>query len=191
MGIEGDKLFPLLEPLLDWRGKTVCEFGNQIVTWKWYPARDWYLKLGVRRYVSIDLNGGDGAIAKDLRDDLGDLGKFDVVTNHGCLEHLDGGTNGQVAGFTNAHRLLSYGGVVIHGIPLDPEYRGHAPVLYTRDFLHQLYGHNYYSIMLDRVIDGLHILAARNYQEVPFVFHPDAMKELRFYPGEGLRGAYR
>ena len=44
--------------------------------------------LGIR-HVSVDWNGRDGALKLDLRQPL-DLGTFDMVTNIGTSEHVDG-----------------------------------------------------------------------------------------------------
>lgn len=50
------------------------------------PYKVWFEQEGYR-HVSVDINGANGALAKDLRQPLG-LGVFDLVTNFGTTEHV-------------------------------------------------------------------------------------------------------
>ena len=57
------------------------------------------------RHVSVDINGSDGALRKDLTEPLG-LGTFDMVSNIGTTEHVsEGDYAGQVACWRNISAL--------------------------------------------------------------------------------------
>ena len=63
---------------------SMLELGNKKTRGKvWKP---YFEALGIR-HVSVDLNGRDGALKKDLQLPL-DLGTFDMVTNFGTTEHV-------------------------------------------------------------------------------------------------------
>ncbi len=57
------------------------------------PAKPFYELLGAERYACIDVNAKHGAIPLDLNAPLSDetlsaCGQFDLVTDHGCAEHV-------------------------------------------------------------------------------------------------------
>ena len=89
----------------------VLEFGNKKNPTGIY--RDWYIANGAKSYVSIDINGLDGALKRDVQLDLGDLGEFDLVTNFGFSEHVQD----QVAFWENAIRLTRVGGRLVNSTP--------------------------------------------------------------------------
>lgn len=193
MGINPESL-AFLENLTDWTGKSVLEIGDQCIVppTEFHMARDWYLSKGVARYVAIDLNGERGALCRDVRGDLSDLGQFDVVTNFGTLEHVDSGIQGQIEAFTSMHKSCKVGGMIIQHVPLEELCRGHSPILYTPRFLPQLYTDNDYQIVGDTflVIGGNHTVAVRKMSEHEFRFTEFAIREIRHYEGEGICGKF-
>lgn len=50
------------------------------------PYKAYFEGLGIR-HVSVDINGRNGSVKKDLRKPI-DLGRFDCVTNFGTTEHV-------------------------------------------------------------------------------------------------------
>lgn len=65
--------------------KTMLELGDK----KWSnrpPYKAYFESIGIR-HVSVDINGRNGSVKKDLRKPL-NLGRFDCVTNWGTTEHV-------------------------------------------------------------------------------------------------------
>jgi len=183
----------ILESAIDFKGLSIVDFGDQMIVDPSgnYPARDWYLSRGAHRYVSLDINGERGAINRDIRGDLSDLGQCDVVTNFGTIEHVGDGVDGQIRAFANMHRLCVTGGYVVHDIPLVQFYRGHSPVLYSPKFLHRLYKANDYECVRPiSITNGCHtgIFLKRSCRD--FAFPESAIEELCLFPGEGIVGAH-
>jgi len=116
-----------------YEGLAWCEFGNQQHMGSGRPMRDVLQGRGVARYVSIDLNGRDGALALDLQQPvIGETGQFDVVTNYGTLEHI----NEQYGAWKNMHELCVCGGRMFHALPRKGHHRlGHGRYLYTHKFV--------------------------------------------------------
>lgn len=141
----------------------VCELGNQwmmttpicsdikspFLTKYQIPARQWYESKGLQ-YVSIDTNGKDGALRYDLELPLplDILGQFDIVTNFGTLEHI----SDQRQALQNIHNLLRIGGLVIHVLPMSPDYDGHGLYTYTPKFLQELKAIGAYYTELEEVV---------------------------------------
>jgi SAM-dependent methyltransferase len=91
----------LLEPLY---GDSMLELGNKRNGDAIYKA--FFEELGFR-HVSVDWNGLDGALKRDLRLPLWDeLGQFDMLTNIGTTEHVEG----QAGVWENIHRMVKPGG---------------------------------------------------------------------------------
>jgi len=110
-----------------------CELGNQSYAGK--MAKLMYEKMGVN-HTSIDINGLGGAIALNLDlpipDDLGN--KFDVITNYGTTEHV----NNQYSVFKNIHIMCKSNGIMIHGVPLIGNWKGHCRYYYSKEFFKNL-----------------------------------------------------
>ncbi|RWH78079.1 class I SAM-dependent methyltransferase [Mesorhizobium sp.] len=71
----------LVAPLV---GNTMLEFGNKKNAMGTY--KDCFIAHGFE-HVSVDLNGKDGTLERDLQVPLS-LGRFDIVTNFGTTEHV-------------------------------------------------------------------------------------------------------
>jgi SAM-dependent methyltransferase len=83
----------------------MCELGNKkngLATYKQY-----FESLGIR-HVSVDWNGLDGALKRDLRKPLWpELGQFDMLSNIGTSEHV----SDQRGLWENVHYLVKRGGL--------------------------------------------------------------------------------
>ena len=68
-------------------------------------------------YVGFDASGRNDAIRLDLSKPVLDeryMVKFDIVTNFGASEHIEGG---QFEVFANMHRFCRNGGLMVHAVP--------------------------------------------------------------------------
>ena len=119
---------------IGYSGLKWCELGNQR-TWNRKSAKEMYVTRGVD-HTSIDLNGQDGALKLDLEKKLPDnlVGKFDVVTNYGTVEHI----NNQTAVFFNVHELCKEDGIMFHGFPFVLNWPRHGRYYYAREFADSL-----------------------------------------------------
>jgi SAM-dependent methyltransferase len=88
----------------------VAEFGNKKNKTGIY--RDWYLAHGAKSYISIDINGEDGALELDVQERL-ELGEFDLVTNFGFSEHVEQ----QAPFWHNAITMTRKGGRLVNSTP--------------------------------------------------------------------------
>lgn len=108
--------------------------------------RDLYRALGLERYVAIDLDGHDGALAYDLNRDLettyGFSERFDLLTNHGTTEHAFD----QRQCFENAHKATAVGGLMLHALP-SQGYQNHAFFNYHASFFLDLAAANDYEVL--------------------------------------------
>lgn len=77
----------LIEPVDEVR--TMLELGNKRGTGGPGDSYKKHFEARGIAHTSVDWNGEDGALAMDLRYPLG-LGVFDMVTNIGTSEHVDG-----------------------------------------------------------------------------------------------------
>jgi hypothetical protein len=94
----------LFEPLV---GTSMIELGNKRNGDAIY--KHWFESLGFR-HVSVDWNGRDGALDRDLRKPLWpELGQFDMLTNIGTSEHVEE----QTGCWQNIHNLVRTGGVYV------------------------------------------------------------------------------
>jgi hypothetical protein len=95
-------------------GSSMLELGNKKKGDFVYKA---FFESRGFRHVSIDWNGQDGALKKDLRKPL-KLGTFDMVTNLGTTEHVsEGDWRGQVECWRNIMEAMHVGSVLISITP--------------------------------------------------------------------------
>ncbi len=86
--------------LANWPGQPRC------------PARSFYELLGIKKYSCIDLNGEKDVIRLDLNFPLKDhslYGQFDMVTDHGCNEHVFN----IAEAYRTMHRLCKPKGIMV------------------------------------------------------------------------------
>jgi hypothetical protein len=118
--------------------KTMYELGNK-KSYGQPPYSEFYKKEGIN-YISIDINGLDGALPLNLNNIL-DLPPREMVTNIGVTEHV---TN-QKAVFTNIHNLSSRR--IVHWVPLIGSMNlRHGIYRYTEDFFYYLCTLNNYKV---------------------------------------------
>lgn len=134
-----------------WKNITVCEFGNQRFhdgATPFKTSKEYYKSLGAK-HVSIDINGKDGALKKDLSRAISMNTKFDIVTNFGTIEHVE---NGQYSAFKNMHNLTKVNGVMVHVFPLAGHWKGHGHFHYGEGFPYILAEKNGYEMVYYRII---------------------------------------
>jgi hypothetical protein len=128
------------------------KYGRHYTVWlpEFETAKAFFLFCGASRHVSMDLNGQDGALPRDICDPVTDLGVFDVVTNFGCSEHI----HDQRGCFQGLHALCRVGGVMVHVVPPVGEWPGHGQYHYTEQFFEGLARANAYRVVLLRRAAG-------------------------------------
>jgi hypothetical protein len=105
----------LYQPLV---GNSMLELGGKINAPYTYKA--YFERLGFR-HISIDWNGDHGAQRLDLRKPLG-LGTFDMVTNIGTTEHV----NGQAEVWRNVLEAMHVGSVLVSTTPMPGDWTWHG-----------------------------------------------------------------
>lgn len=119
-------------------GGRMCELGNQQLrgsTGLRGTGKEYFTPRF--EHVSIDLNGRDGALAIDLSLPITDpalVGTFDVLTNSGTSEHVAD----QYECFANIHRLVIYGGLMVHISPIGSNWPSHDRT-YATEFFNRLF----------------------------------------------------
>jgi SAM-dependent methyltransferase len=123
-------------------GFSVCELGDQYMAGeKPRPAIDFYRKLGVGTYVSIDGNGL-GTVTADLNQPVVGLGQFDLVTDFGTGEHIFD----QAQVFRTIHDLTKPGGYIVFDRPCHG-YTKHCFYLVTTGLMEDIAFANGYRIV--------------------------------------------
>ncbi len=110
----------LYSPLI---GTSMLELGNKkkgpFVYKAFFQGRGY-------RHVSVDINGLDGALPKDLTKPL-NLGTFDMVTNIGTSEHVsEGNYDGQIACWKNILEAMAVGSVLVSNTPQEGAWKRHG-----------------------------------------------------------------
>ncbi len=90
------------------------------------------------RHVSVDTNGLDGALNKDLRKPL-NLGAFDMVTNIGTSEHVsEDNWDGQVECWRNIMGAMHVGSVLVAITPRPGFWLNHGTWYPKQEFYREL-----------------------------------------------------
>jgi hypothetical protein len=84
---------------------------------------------------SWDITGCQDSEVVDLRDDLKLTNEYDIIFQHGTIEHCDGNL-WQV--FKNIHEACKIGGIMMHENPMTMNWPGHGYHYFTQQFYHQL-----------------------------------------------------
>jgi|TARA_X000000950_G_scaffold218249_1_gene262675 hypothetical protein len=121
-------------------GLKMLELGNQVIRpdKKIYETtgKEYFTRLGYH-HISVDLNGLDGALTKDLsklEDFIEYKEYFDVITNAGTIEHVEP-YESQYTAFLNVHNSLKIGGIAIHiGPDIEFTKKGHCQYYYDLSF---------------------------------------------------------
>lgn len=126
-------------------GFTVCEFGDQYLTYLDPPvlAVELYRQMGCGRYEAIDGNGR-GTITADLNRPLSDKlrRQFDLVTDFGTGEHIFN----QMQVWQSLHQLVRVGGFIAFDRP-SKGYDGHCFYLVQENLFLALVHANYYGVI--------------------------------------------
>lgn len=131
----------LVRPLV---GTTMLELGNKKNDRGVYKAA--FQRDGIE-HTSVDLNGNDGALLRDLQEPLG-LGRFDMVTNFGTTEHVAN----QEPAWRNV--VEATGKVFVSTTPAPGSWRRHGKWYPTEEFYRALARLN--GFQLERLyIDGV------------------------------------
>ena len=107
-------------------------------------AQKYYRGLG-QDVVSIDITGCQESIKHDLREPL-DLGRFDIISQHGTLEHVET-REGFYLAHKHLHDALKLGGIIIHENPKTGNWKGHGHHYLTQIFYRELAGVMNYNIL--------------------------------------------
>lgn len=90
-----------------------------------------YFKLLGHRVKDIDIYKCNGCQIADLRDDWKANSGFDLVLQHGTIEHIDGSLYQPLK---NLHESCKVGGVMIHENPKTCNWPGHGQHYFTKEF---------------------------------------------------------
>ena len=90
-----------------------------------------YFKMAGHVVKDIDIYECNGCQIADLRDDWRAEPYFDMVFQHGTIEHIDGGLYQPLK---NLHESCLIGGLMIHENPLTNNWPLHGKHYFTKDF---------------------------------------------------------
>lgn len=124
-------------------GSSMLELGNKRNGALTYKA---FFKSRGYRHVSVDWNGEDGALRKDLRQPL-NLGTFDMVCNIGTTEHVEG----QEGVWRNICEAMHMGSVLVSLTPMPGHWLRHGLHYPTQEFYQQLADRN--GLRVERLYD--------------------------------------
>ena len=147
---------------ITFEGIKICELGNQKM--KWTPegtGKKYLLNRGAKEHISIDMNGKDGALRIDLSKPVDKWQLyFDMVTNYGTAEHVEGGI---YQAYKNIHNFTRPGGVIVNAGPLARCNPWHSPYHYEVWFFKYLADRNNYK----HIISEVRIVSGRNAKQRP------------------------
>ena len=172
-------------------GLRMLELGDQEITLIGFgeyiaekTGKAYFTRRGFE-HVSVDLNGLNGSLVRDLRrpEQFQDWhGSFDILTNAGTTEHVEP-FESQYECFGILHDCIKVGGVAIHLLPdvLERDEHGawknHCRHYYSESFFEVLAKECSYELLSNTVINGLRCAAVRKTKSVPFM--SDRSKFLR------------
>lgn len=124
MGIRQDCLDRLennLQLLSKPNGRSMLELGCQNIYALNFEegsiAQDYWKNIGID-ITTWDISACQKAIKMDLRLFIPVEKEFDIITNYGTLEHIEGKANDLYTAFKNVHNHCKIGGTMIHEFPL-------------------------------------------------------------------------
>lgn len=145
------------------KGLRMLELGDQVFWEKGKPisltGKKYFTELGFE-HTSVDLNGLNGSLIRDLRnpnDFLEFIDFFDVITNAGTTEHVEP-FESQIVCYKILHDCLKPGGIFIHILPdsseVDGMWRNHCKFYYNRLLFENLARECNYTILKSEIIRG-------------------------------------
>lgn len=120
-------------------GSTMLELGNKKKTAGdvVFTYKSVFKSLGFT-HTSVDINGLDGALQKDLTKSLG-LGTFDMVSNIGTSEHVsENDIEGQAECWRNILGAMHVGSVLVSITPQQGSWLNHGTWYPQKEFFSQL-----------------------------------------------------
>jgi hypothetical protein len=101
--------------------RSMLELGCQNIYASGFPegtiAQDYWKEIGLD-ITTWDILACNKAIVKDLRLIIPVEKKYDIVTNYGTLEHVEGTAADLYTAFFNVHTHCKMGGLMFHEFPL-------------------------------------------------------------------------
>ena len=136
-------------------------------------AKAYFEQIGIE-HTSWDIIPHQGAIQVDLREDLPIVHQYDIITDFGTSEHVDGNYY-QV--HKNIHNLCKVGGFIVHKNPKTGHWPGHGCNYVNMNFyitLGQLCGYECIELTehfaMGNTIDGCNIcVVMRKMYDAPFI----------------------
>lgn len=177
MGLETNYLKFINSVIDQANGKRMLELGNQSVNHSKRPektGKEYFTNNGFI-HISVDRNGLDGAVKKDLRN-ISEfreyVDSFDVVTNCGVTEHVEPIAS-QHTVFRIIHDSLKIGGIAFHILPDSDEvennrWGAHCRFWYNEHFFENLCFLNNYELLKIDKIDSLIAVAYKKISPVKF-----------------------
>jgi SAM-dependent methyltransferase len=157
----------------------MLELGNQRITpnqsIKETTGKEYFISKGFG-HTSVDINGEDGALEKNLsiEEDFTEfVDYFDIITNAGTTEHV-GPLEKQYPCFKILHQCLKVGGVAIHMVPdieqkdLYGHWKTHCNFYYSDNFFSTFAEKCRYQIISNTVINGLRCVALKKTKQWDF-----------------------
>lgn len=161
-------------------GLSMLELGNQWIwrspTIPYTTGKQYFIDLGFE-HTSIDLNGEDGSLVRDLREPDQFLewhNKFDVVTNAGTTEHVEPHEK-QYEAFSVIHNCVKVNGLMVNINPdvdeLDSRglWWNHCNTYYSTRFYEMLAAECGYEILDNQEILGNRCVVLKKLSDVPFM----------------------
>jgi hypothetical protein len=192
MGIT-DKSIARIEKYVDFTKPTInmCELGaqNVYIEGEWYGkiAKDYFSQYKNINHQSFDIYVHQGCEFMDLREELNKelLNKFDVITDFGTTEHINGN---YYNANKNIHNLCKVGGLIIRENPKSGHWIGHGFNYLKTDFYEQLAKLCNYEILdlceefaMGNTTDGGNVcVVLRKLDDKPFI-HEDLFATLPVY----------
>lgn len=141
MGLTFETLDFLRKHVPSIKNLSICDLGaQQFKVCSPFPedqyCSKYYLENGVKRYMSIDLNGEDISCKYDLCSPLPEnlKGEFDCVFNFGTSEHV---VNLYWC-LRNVHNICKVNGIMLHVVPAPNNWPGHGYHYVDIGFFEQL-----------------------------------------------------
>jgi hypothetical protein len=130
----------------------MLELGNQLIDGS-KTGKEYYISLG-HQHTSVDLNGNNGSLKKDLRypnEFIEWHNTFDIITNAGTTEHVEP-VEYQYECFSILHDCLKVNGIQLHVVPCveglhDLRWSKHCTIYYSMDFYKMLVEKNSYELI--------------------------------------------
>lgn len=164
----------------DFKNLMMLELGDQVIKAKEpyseNTGKEYFTNQGFN-HTSVDLNGLNGAVVRDLRDAnqfIDWQNQFNVLTNSGTTEHVEPFET-QYDCFQILHNCLKTNGVFVHLLPdiKERDEKGiwwrHCHFYYSNKFFEMLATECNYIMLENTVIEGLRCAALQKIENSSFM----------------------